>query len=121
MNIPAIARKAAAAAFAVAGSVLTAATLKLNPTDGAYDSATDTTAITTTDVADRFLFWDPEEQGNGDKPEKQSKMMMVRDAQLPGGATITQEATVTMGGETWNVNLVVTDPAGAIHILTLSR
>jgi hypothetical protein len=119
MNLAAIARKAVTIGERVAGQSKVLATLKLEPTAGAYDAATDTTATTTTDVTRQFVAWDDDNKDAGDAPEKKRKKMLVPDTALPAGKRITQSAQVVIGAETWEIVEVQTDPTGATNILTL--
>lgn len=116
-----IARAAARVGFAVAGDVKSTVTVKTGPSN-THTVSTDTTVQTwaTTDTVLAIVYDSAEgETQGGEGPKKRSKIVMLQATDM--SATPTEESSVIIDGDAWEVVGVETDPAGATHQLTCRR
>lgn len=130
MSIKSTAQAAARAAFAAAkaGEVLVVIRLKLLPTVGEYDPATDTTptawGFDKADV-DALEFDDVEGQRNAEPEERMHSFLVLGDSMVADDTTRLrgeQEGEiVTADGLTWHVKAVETDPTGTVWIFNCRR
>jgi len=117
MGLTAIATAAARIGFKAAGDTKQEITLDMGPT-GTFNPATDTTATTYAHTwTGEAVVWDEAQKDGADGPRATKKMAMVQAADLPAAPQEKDRATI--GGKTYDIKAVETDPAGATHILTL--
>lgn len=124
-SIRATARKATRAAFAAAGDALISATLKLQPTVGAYDPATDTQPTTWGFNATlKALEFDDVEEKRDSNPEDRMRVFLFKGEDLvAAGAELRgeQEGEIVVDAAKWNVVKTETDPTGSVWMFYCRR
>lgn len=121
MGLASIAAAAARIGFKVAGDVKPLVTVRTGPTN-AHTIATDTSTQTwaVQDEVEAIVYDGTEKETQGGQgPKKRTKIVLLQASTL--NATPTEESTVLIAGDAWEVAEVETDPAGATHQLTCRR
>lgn len=120
-SIRATARAAARKAFDAAGDVLIDATVRLQPTAGAYDAATDSAAVSWGFTkATKALEFDDKENERPDAPEERVRAFLFLGEHLTTEAGVElrgeQEGEIEAGGLLFTVDSAETDPTGTVWI-----
>ena len=126
LDLNALASGAFKTALGIAPQAFRKATVRLGPTPGAYDPATDTTsgdswAIEGTDID--ALKYDDENQREDQPLEAKMATFLVDINDLPGAtdATLQQDGTVTENGVEWECYRAEIDPSKSIVQLHCRR
>lgn len=118
MDLAAIATKAAALAFDIAGTAKTTAVLHLGKL-GTYDPVADVTAPSAgSDVTVEGVFYKAKQTQGTDNTAKE-RLFIVEGADAPDG--IDEADTATIDGSVWNINEVERIPTEAVIILHLRQ
>lgn len=132
LNLKALAQTAANIGFSLAGSTTTGAGRAIVVTTGAqtgaYNAATDSVATSGGTVSNctaleysRKHDEQPDTQISDKKVATETKVWMIKAAELPAGAKIDRNTPITAGGERWWVLKAEPDPTGAIWIVDVGR
>jgi len=122
LDVSALARFGFTTARQLVPAAFVAATVRLGATPGAYNSATDTQAVTwaVEQSANVFGYDDDEERKNLPATAKQ-KSFLVDPNEFPAGTVFDESGAVVIGSDTWQIYKVETAPGGAIVTLHCHR
>lgn len=118
LDLAGIAKSATAAAMELAGTAKVAVTFKTGgavTVDFATDTATTTGGVDTPIEGIKYDL----KQAQGNERTTWATELLIETAKLPAG--VTEEATVVIDGETWNIANIKRIPTDAVTIFGLRK